>query len=327
MVTVNIVKGQDVHFSQFYSNPLYMNPAYAGSVVCPRITTNFRLQWPSIDGKYLSYSASYDQHFNAIAGGIGVLFVGDRAGTGQINTNMFSIMYSFKADLTRKVAMRLAAQVTCQQKTLDFSKCSFADMVDPRSGFIYSTKENLPHKTKVIADFAAGIAFYSEQFYGGVAVHHFTQPRESFFDLTGKEVRLPMKITGNFGAMLKLKQSMRSEKSMGDMYLSPNLILQYQNNFSGGYQYMTANVGMYFSCYPMVLGAWYRLGYKNSDALIFLAGVEYEWFKIGYSYDVTLPSNKYSKPNTGGSHEVSMQFHLPCPVKSRRIRHINCPKF
>ena len=29
------VKAQDPHFSQFYANPLYTNPALAGTAVCP----------------------------------------------------------------------------------------------------------------------------------------------------------------------------------------------------------------------------------------------------------------------------------------------------
>ncbi len=71
---------QDVHFSQFYANPLYLNPAFAGSRICPRIITNFREQWPSVTGDFMSYSASYDQHFDAISGGVGILFLGDQDG-------------------------------------------------------------------------------------------------------------------------------------------------------------------------------------------------------------------------------------------------------
>jgi type IX secretion system PorP/SprF family membrane protein len=325
-----LLKGQDPHFSQYYSNPLYMNPAYAGSAVCPRITVNFRMQWPSLPGKYTTYSASYDQYFKGIAGGIGVVFLGDRAGgVGHVNTNILSLIYSFKADLTRKVAMQLAVQVTGQQKTIDFSECNFGDMIDPRRGFIYATAEKLPKKTILVPDFSAGFVIYSDVLYGGIAVHHFTQPKESFFEVQGIESRLPIKFTGNFGAMIKLKQHMRKEKSMGDMFLSPNVIVQYQKMLTSsvlGSNTLTTNIGMYFTCYPMVLGTWVRFGHINADALIFLAGIEYKILRVGYSYDITLP-NSYGGLKSGGAHEVSVQFNLPCPERSRRIRHINCPKF
>ena len=328
------LRAQDPHFSQFYANPLYLNPAYAGSVVCPRIVTNFRLQWPVLSAKWATYSASYDQHFDALAGGIGVLFLGDRAGSGSINTNTISLIYSFKADLTKKVAMRIALQATYQQKSVDFTNALFGDMIDPKSGFVYKTMEKLDVYTKGVADFSTGIVFYSDKFYGGIAAHHFTQPNESFYYVSGKEARTPMKLSGNFGAVFDLKQSQRREKNIGDMSISPNLIFQYQNKFSGGESYSYINVGLYYSVYPMVLGVWYRNGllreeqYTNRpDAVAFLAGIEYDFFKVGYSYDFTIPSTKINKMKTGGAHEVSAQFHLPCPVKARRVRHINCPKF
>ena len=332
------VNAQDPHFSQFYANPLYLNPAYAGSVVCPRIVANFRHQWPATSAKWTTYSASYDQHFDAIAGGIGVLFMGDRAGAGTINTNAISLIYSFKADLTRKVAMRIAVQATYQQKSVDYTGATFGDMIDPKSGFVYQTNEKLDVYTKGVADFSTGVVFYSDKFYGGVAVHHFTQPNESFYYKNGTEARTPMKISGNFGALFDIKQYQKREKNIGDMSISPNIILQYQSRFAkkdAGASYAYVNVGLYYSVYPMVVGVWYRNGlfrnmpYANrADAVVFLAGIEYDFFKVGYSYDFTIPSKeKVNKMPTGGAHEVSAQFLLPCPVKARRVRHINCPKF
>ena len=52
--SITILKGQDPHFSQYYANPLYLNPALAGAQICPRLAFNFRNQWPSITG-YLCY--------------------------------------------------------------------------------------------------------------------------------------------------------------------------------------------------------------------------------------------------------------------------------
>ena len=41
---------QDPEFTQFYANPLYLNPAFAGTGRCPRIIMNYRNQWPAISG-------------------------------------------------------------------------------------------------------------------------------------------------------------------------------------------------------------------------------------------------------------------------------------
>ena len=50
------VKAQDPAFSQFYANPLYLNPAFAGSDICPRASLNFRDQWPGIGKTYVTYN-------------------------------------------------------------------------------------------------------------------------------------------------------------------------------------------------------------------------------------------------------------------------------
>jgi type IX secretion system PorP/SprF family membrane protein len=200
-------------------------------------------------------------------------------------------------------------------------------MIDPKYGFVYHTQEQLPTWTKGVLDFSAGIVFYSEHYYGGIAVNHFTQPKESFFDSAGKETRLPMKLTANFGTIIDLKKRLGSEKSLGDLSISPNVIFQYQSRFTGGAVYTTINYGMYLTCYPMVVGAWFRQGFTNADAAIFLVGLEQEIFKVGFSYDFTIPSKKFGSLPTGGAYELSAQFYLPCPHKTKRIQKINCPRF
>ncbi len=317
-------QAQDVHFSQYYANPLYLNPSFAGSIICPRIVANFREQWPNQSGKYTSYSASYDQHFDALSGGIGVLFLGDRSANGTVNTNAISVIYAYKVDLSKKVAMRMALQATFQQKTLDWNKLLFGDMIDPKYGYVYETQEDLKYLSKGIADFSAGLVIYSDKIYGGFAVNHFTQPKEGFLTDDDEFSRLPMKITAHVGAMFNLnKHKSKTTKRIGDMSISPNLIFQYQSKLSNGAAYYTMNYGAYFNVYPLTVGVWLRNGFDNVDALIFLFGLEYEFFKVGYSYDMTLSSLKGS----GGSHEISTQFKLPCPVKARRIRALNCPSF
>ena len=77
------VDAQDALFSQFYANPLYLNPAMAGTNVCPRIALNWRDQWPNLAGNYMTTTASFDEHFDKIYGGVGIILMHDRAGAGS----------------------------------------------------------------------------------------------------------------------------------------------------------------------------------------------------------------------------------------------------
>ena len=96
------VSAQDPTFTQFYANPLYLNPAFAGSNGCPRFALNYRNEWPSLSGNYVTYSASYDQYFKNISGGIGVIGLHDQQGQGTIYTSMIGLIYSYHLKVNRK---------------------------------------------------------------------------------------------------------------------------------------------------------------------------------------------------------------------------------
>ncbi|MDR2980241.1 MAG: PorP/SprF family type IX secretion system membrane protein [Bacteroidales bacterium] len=307
---------QDPHFSQFYSNPIFLNPAFAGSELCPRFSLNFRDQWT---GSFRTYSVSYDQHFDKISGGIGVLAFGDRQGTGQINTYSAHFMYSFHLKVSRKFQMRFALQAGYQQKTLDWETLKWGDMIDPRYGFVYQTNEMQPDNlTSHNFDMAAGFIGYTEYLYFGMAAHHFTRPYESWLTQTN---RLSVRWTGHVGAYVDLKRKSKKERTFGDISISPNIIYQHQNTF----HYL--NSGFYLNFYPFTVGLWVRNSFVKHDpvdALIFMCGVQYDIFKVSYSYDITLGKNS---SQTGGSHEVSVNFKLRCPESKKRIKPLKCPTF
>ena len=73
LVSHNVLFAQDPTFTQFYSNPLYLNPALAGSTGCPRINMNYRNEWPQLTGNYVTYSASFDTYSKDINGGVGLM--------------------------------------------------------------------------------------------------------------------------------------------------------------------------------------------------------------------------------------------------------------
>ena len=66
----NITLAQDPIFTQFYSNPVYLNPAFTGSNKCPRIVSNYRNQWPGFSGDFITTSITYDQYVDAFKGGL-----------------------------------------------------------------------------------------------------------------------------------------------------------------------------------------------------------------------------------------------------------------
>jgi len=66
-----VASSQDISFSQFYANPLYLNPAFSGSVGIPRIALQYRDQWSGFGNAFTTYSAAFDMPVKKLQGGIG----------------------------------------------------------------------------------------------------------------------------------------------------------------------------------------------------------------------------------------------------------------
>jgi len=309
LVVFASANAQDPAFTQFYANPLYLNPAMAGSFGCPRFALNYRNEWPQLSGNYVTYSASYDQYFKNISGGFGVLATHDQQGQGTINTSMLGLIYSYHLTLNRKWKMLFGARASWYQKFLDWDKLTFGDMIDPRRGFIYSTGDVPRGGSRGFFDASAGMVIFNKHFFAGGAVHHLNRPNESM--IIG-DSKLPMRFTGHIGAEIPLGARSKYANATSIM---PNIIYQYQNGFQ------ELNIGTYIKYGSFNFGAWYR----NRDAFILTLGINTGKFKLGYSYDVTV--SKLNNGVSGGSHEISLGINLNCTSKPASFRTISCPSF
>ena len=313
--SVRSVQAQDPEFSQFYANPLYLNPAFTGTNGCGRLVMNYRNQWPSLAGNYETIHASYDQYVNGLNGGAGVSLYQDNAGRGVLRTTMISGYYAYQTPISRKWTVSFGAQVSYHQRSLNWDDLTFPDQIDPRRGFIYETRDTQRGGRVANADFSAGGLIYNETFYGGIAVHHLAEPNESLIVGTS---RLPRKYTVHAGAVIPIGVDVTGNSETS---LSPNIMYQRQGEFV---QY---NAGVYANIGPLVVGTWYRFSLNKgdffSDSIILSLGMQTEQIRVGYSYDLTVSGITAD----AGSHEVSAAFLFSCKPNKKKFRAINCPTF
>ena len=319
--------GQDPAFSQYFANPLYLNPAFAGTAICPRVNLNYRNQWPGIGQSYVTYTANYDTYVDKIGGGLGLFVMNDRAGAGDLTTSQVSGIYSYRIPISKSFSMNAGIEASFRQLSLDWNQLTFGDMIDPRYGFIYPTQEDIINysSSKGYVDFSTGFIGYGKtkkmNYYFGFAAHHITRPDQGFIS---DDSYLPTKITLNIGSVISVNQfgvyrTNSSMRSKNGVWISPNFLLQKQQDF------LQLNYGMYAIKGPLVGGFWFRQSnVKELDAFILLVGFEGDTWKMGYSYDITTSINN---SNTQGAHELSFALRLPCRSKSRAYETINCPSF
>ena len=327
LLLATLVKGQDVEFSQFYANRLYLNPAFAGSEYVPVLSMSYRNQWPQNNRPFVTYTASYDQFVDFMSGGLGILILQDNQGQGAIKTTMASGIYSYSLEVNRKLSINIGLKASYIQRKLEWESFVFSDMIDPLYGVIYPTREIQPSElSNSYWDFSTGfIVNYKNMYFGGV-VDHMSEPNEAFKSNDNVAI-LPRKYTIHAGANIPLGYSRGLMKS--NYTISPNILYQKQQNFE------QINYGMYFSRNNWVVGGWMRHNLSfDFDAFILLLGFQTDRFKIGYSYDYVI--SNLVKTNSG-AHEISISYLLAKAKTScsgthylrrkRKIRAIKCPKF
>lgn len=310
---------QAFQLTQFYAAPTFLNPAFAGTGSCQRLTTNYRSQWPSIPGGYKTYLLSFDHSIARKNSGIGFLFTNDKAGSGNLRSTGFNAQYSYHLVLGRKWVVTMGAEAGYVQRNYDFYKFTFGDQIAHGT----STTVEEPAFDKVgYSDLSSGALLFSENTWLGFSARHINQPDQA---LVSGESRLPVLYSVHGGWIIPVVSRGVSGKSY--TYFSPAI------NYRAEERFDQLDIGCYYNYQHLVIGAWYRgiplfkaykPGYPNNDALALIAGFIVDRFKFGYSYDITI---SWLVKNTAGAHEISLSYQFCDPKKKRKKSAIPCPKF
>ncbi|HHM21874.1 MAG TPA: type IX secretion system membrane protein PorP/SprF [Bacteroidetes bacterium] len=315
LLTAVAARAQDPVFSQFYSTPLMLNPAFAGTTFAPRIAATYRNQWPTASNvgiTYSTYAASYEQAVPRMNSGFGLLVLSDNAGDGLLQMTNAMASYAYRIGVNDDLQIKLGVEAGFRQYQLDWDQLVFLDQIDQIEGPVLATNEIRPDAlTNTIFDTGAGLLVFSSQYYGGVSLHHLTTPHEGFLNVNNGLIEgLPLRLSVHGGAQFIVKQG---NKRQAASFISPNILFIKQGDQG------QVNIGAYYSMGLVFAGGWYRHAFQNPDAAIAMVGVSYGVLKVGYSYDFTLSS----LAPTGGSHEISLVINLENSERLRKKRFAN----
>jgi len=303
---------QDPGFSQFFNNELYLNPAFAGSTDYSRVSINYRNQWPGLQSTFVTYCASFDRPVEILHGGVGLYLMNDIQGDGAISCSSVDAIYSYKLQISRYLFVNAGFQSSFFQKRFNSNSLVFPDM-RPVNGVSYPTQEILSYQKRSYFDFSVGFIGFFNNSYLGIAIHHLTQPNESFAN--NRASVLPRKYTVHFGTEISLMNSGFERK---DFTISPNILFQRQQ------QFQQVNYGFYLTKQTVFLGLWLRQDLTfNYDSFIILVGFSQSNFKFAYSYDLSITGKKFKMP-ASGAHEVTVSTYFKHIGKRKKIRAVKC---
>lgn len=328
LAVANELKAQDPQFSQFYAAPLYHNPAFTGAAHKGRLVANYRNQWPSIPGAFVTTAFSVDNYFKSYNSGFGLIAYRDKAGAGGLSTSSIAMSYAYEVNFSSQWSGRGGLSFGYANRSVDFTKLTFRDQLNANFIPIPTSDPSLAAYNRAsYFDISSGFLVYSRHLWVGGSVLHMNQPNQS---LLGQTAKLPMNITLMAGAKIPLqKRIYGSDYGNRDVEksISPSILFKRQGDFQ------QLDLGAYLTVKPLIVGMWYRglpvanhaRGLYNQDALVWLLGFKHDFFSIGYSYDLTISK---LGPGTAGSHEISLSYEFDNPKRrKKRVTPIPCPKF
>jgi type IX secretion system PorP/SprF family membrane protein len=306
----------DPHFSQYYANPLWLNPALTGVINGDsRFTANYKNQWADINNAYETTALSADYRATEKLG-LGLSILDQSAGGHTFNyfSGYGSLSYGVAISADGNQRLNFGVQAGIINRSFDMSKLQFGDQFNPVSGFDagMANFENFSSTNSTVFDASSGIFYYdgdpqsSVNPFGGVSVAHLSRPKDAFSATTGGKI--PIRYTLNAGIKFKIS----------DVFdLTPNaLYIQQQNTYIralGAYtefRFLNDN--------GFILGGMYRFG----DAASFAVGYHVNNLIIGTSYDINTSSLAGATGGHGGVEiSISYVFHkhiqTPEPVCPR----------
>ena len=329
-------QAQDVHFTQYFTSPLTLNPAQSGLTQNDwRASANFRTQWASVSkNPYMSGTIAFDiptlrnKLPEGDALGIGLLGLYDRSGTGGLqNTTVgLSIAYHKALGMDKQHTLSFGVQGYLVQKSIQFDKLIFEDQYvpnGPANHLLGLSAENFGNADLTYPDFNAGIMYSGRvaekaTLYGGFAYYHFTRPEEKFLN-SGTAVKINSRYSAHLGGSFEMNEN--TVMYLSAMYQKQGpaweMVLGGAVGFvmNPGHDEFTRNTVFY-------LGGWYRYG----DAVAPYIGFEWSRMKLGFSYDVTL-SSAQNMNNAQGAYEVSLIYNGIINKITRKKYNFSCPKF
>ena len=284
--------------------------AAAGSAGCCRGISGLRLQWLNFDGGYKTYYSSFDVYSRDLRSGIGIEQVRNDEGNGMITNDHFqftiSPAFSFgwldSVTSQRQVVVKPAIGIGIVQYAFDWSKYTWGDQIDPIYGFLYTTNETKNKEKSIRPDFGGGIFTYGEKFYGGVYIHHLFQPP---IGVLYSGIPLYARAVLNGGYLLK-------GDWLGKFELIPSFI------FEEDHIYRNRNIKRI----ELTLTAKYDkfmlgISERYQSAFVCMAGFKYDFFKIGYAYDINTTDVRKA---VGSTHELFLGFNFACRKEFKKIR-------
>jgi type IX secretion system PorP/SprF family membrane protein len=307
-LTVNLLGQQDVHFSQFFSSPLTLNPANAGIFNGDlRAIMNYRSQWSSISESYKTTAASVDfPVLKKLPGGmfgLGLNFFKDGAGDSKFSNVNYALSLAYHLDISggyNNHYLSLGFQAGMIQRSITADNLTWDNQWDGRkfdTGTASTSFTALDGTSANAFDISTGIHWYyapskSTRFNAGFSMFHANSPDVGF----NSESKLLKKYSLHGGAEIEL--------TPGKTALTPNFVTVFQgvNKYTdiGGEFKIFLQESTRFTNFKNVMYMSVGPYFRWNDALYVVARYGWSGITASVSYDFNISSLSIVSGAKGG---------------------------
>lgn len=294
IVSTGVVGQQVGQYTHFMFNYFHINPAVAGTTVCPDIRLGYRTQWVGFEGQP---KTAYASIHGAIQGknritkskhGIGGFVESDV--TGPLGRTALYLAYAYHFQFNRKWMMSAGVFVGFQQYRFDVNEVVVNDFDDP--ALQNSTSSFL------FPDITPGLYLYDKSWTFGLAVNQILgNPITDLGTTSIPEV----------GGMSRLRRhvTIMASKQFGkedSFTYTPAFLLKFV-----GASTPAIDLNLLVE-YKKIIGL--GASYRNGDAIAAMLRLRFlKYFTLGYAFDFTTSKLKIASSNT---HEITLGISV-CP--------------
>ncbi len=304
LLSLGAIAQQDAAFSMYFFNPVYVNPAYAGSREVFSGTLVHRSQWLGMPGAPTSQSLSVHSAIPNSRIGLGLLAYNDQLGPMK-NTGV-NLTFAYHLPVNSKTKLSFGMSGMINNVRIGWSQINIDDNND--NAFVGNATSSW------VPDANAGLYLYQSRFYCGLSATHLLQSKFALTNAVGADqAKFYRQYYFTTGVVLPITKSVD---------FKPSLLVKYVKAAPA-----VGEIDAAFIFYQKVLlGAGYRVGKRinmpgTDNMLIGIVQFQIsQYFRVGYSYDYFL--NRNGAYNSGGTHEIMLGWDVSC-IKTK----MSSPRF
>lgn len=275
--------------SQYMTNRLVINPAYAGELGFYSASISYRKQWVGLEGAPSTQNISI--HGPALKDklGFGLMFFKDIIGVSKESNISFSFAYKIKNRNKKSLSFGLSGSAV-------FTSNEWSQL---KTTAINDAVFSADSPQFILPDFSAGLYYKTPDYYIGFSVPMFLQHEVSNNSSS-------FKIKNDFNYYNYLFEAGVNFQIMDNIILKPSFLARYLPSSTSQ---LDINTIVDFN---NLIG--FGLSYRTQDAIVGMVQFHItDQLIFGYSYDHTISDlQKYNN----GSHEIFLRYDFRYKVKS-----------